>query len=189
MDPGARLQLITTSGATQERFAYSADSEFSRRVFALAAGYRMQSAWRVGGGLALAVTDLRQVETVGDRVADAGGLRSLLVSGRASGTAYQIRTHGGVQYQRSGVRLGATVRTPGVTMMRSGTVILDSVVDLGASSIGASLFDPDATFDYHLPWEFQGGGAYVRDRVQLEVELQTFGSISPYAMLASGQQT
>jgi hypothetical protein len=40
-----------------------------------------------------------------------------------------------------------------------------------------------------LPWEFQGGGADVRDRVQLEIELQTFGSISPYALLGTEQQT
>jgi len=182
-------ELITGTAAAGERFAYSADSDFSRRVFALAAGYSLRSGLRVGGGLALAVTDLRQVETAGDRVASTTGLQSLLISGRGRGTAFQLRTHGGVQYERSHLRLGATVRTPGATIMHSGALTLDSIVDLGASSVGASLFDPDAAFEYHLPWEFQGGGAYVSDRFQVEAELQTFGSISPYTMLGSAQPT
>jgi hypothetical protein len=129
------------------------------------------------------------VQTVGDRVADATGLRTLLVAARASGSAFQLRTQAGVQYDLPRVRLGATVRTPALTFMPDAVVTLDSIVASGPSTLGASLFDADATFENHLPWEFQGGGAYVRDRVQVEVEIQTFGSISPYAMLATDKQT
>jgi hypothetical protein len=96
---------------------------------------------------------------------------------------------GGVQYDLTNVRLGATLRTPGVTLMHDGAVTLDGIVDIGSSSLGASVFDPEATFEYHLPWEFQGGAAYVRDRAQVELEIQTFGSISPYAMLSTDHQT
>src|SRR5262245_27702402 len=41
-------ELITSTSAMQERFAYSADSDFSRRVMALSAGYRMEGPLRVG---------------------------------------------------------------------------------------------------------------------------------------------
>jgi hypothetical protein len=96
---------------------------------------------------------------------------------------------GGVQYELTNVRLGATLRTPGVTLKRDGVVTLDGILEAGASSLGASVFDPAATFEYRLPWEFQGGGAYVRERGQVEIEIQTFGSISPYALLATDHQT
>jgi len=185
-------ELITNTPAMQERFAYSADSEFSRRVIALSAGYRMEGPLRVGGGLAFSLTDLRQVGTIGDRVVAAGGangLQTLLVSARASGSAFQLRVQGGVQYELTNVRLGATLRTPAVTLVHSGVVTVDGIADVGASSLGASVFDPDATFEYHLPWEFQGGAAYVRDRGQAELEIQTFGSISPYSMLSTDHPT
>ena len=54
----------------------------------------------------------------------------------------------------------------------------------GAMSAGASVFDPDADLEYRLPWEFQGGAAWVRDRVELELDLQAYSSIDPYTMLA-----
>src|SRR4030095_5267720 len=101
----------------------------------------------------------------------------------------QIRTHAGVQYDLPTVHLGATVRTPALTIQRDGAVTLDSVFDAGAGSLGASVFDRDAAFEYHLPWEFQGGAAYLRDRVELEVEIQTFGSIAPYALLSTDRPT
>src|SRR5262245_56553147 len=49
-------ELVTSTSAMQERVAYSADSDFSRRVVALSAGYRMESSLRVGGGLAFSLT-------------------------------------------------------------------------------------------------------------------------------------
>jgi hypothetical protein len=39
--------------------------------------------------------------------------------------------------------------------------------------------------EYHLPWEFQGGAAFVRPRVELEVDIQPYTSIDAYALLAS----
>jgi hypothetical protein len=182
-------ELITATPDMQERFAYSADSEFSRRVFALAGGFKTKGPWRVGGGLSFSLTDLRQVQTVGDRVADADGLRTLLISARASGSAFQVRTQAGVQYDLPTVRLGATVRTPALTLKRDGSATLDGVLDAGTASLGASVFDRDAAFEYHQPWEFQGGAAYIRVRVQLEVDLQTFGSIAPYALLSTDRPT
>ena len=140
-------ELVTSTAAMQERFAYSVDSEFSRRVLALSAGYRMEGPLRVGGGLAFSLTDLRQVGTIGDRTVDSAGLRTLLVSARGSGSAFQLRMLGGVQYELTNVRLGATLRTPGVTLKRDGVVTLDGILDAGGSSLGASVFDPAATFE------------------------------------------
>ncbi|HXI29402.1 MAG TPA: hypothetical protein VNG89_13280, partial [Vicinamibacterales bacterium] len=59
-------ELFIPAGSPQERLAYSADSEFSQRVFSLAAGYSGNGAWRVGGGVAFSMTDIRLVQSVGD---------------------------------------------------------------------------------------------------------------------------
>ena len=178
-------ELVSPLAGGQQRFAYSADSTYARRVLALGAGYRVDDAWRVGGGLAFSVMDVRLVQTISDRIGDPAGLRSLLVNSRASGSALQVRSQGGIQYDRSRGRLGAAVRTPGLTFHRIGAVTLDGLVDAGAESAGASLFDPDAGLEYRLPWEFQGGAAWVRNRVELEVDLQAYSSIDAYSMLTS----
>ena len=182
-------ELISTVPAGQQRFAYSADSDFDRRVMAFGAGYKGDGAWRVGGGLAFSLMSLRLVESASDRLADATGLKTLLVTGRASGSALQIRSQAGVQYDTPKWRLGAAIRTPGLTLHRSGTVTLDGTLDAGPSSLGASVFDPDATFEHHLPWEFQGGAAWVRGRVEAELDLQAYSSIGAYPLLSTDHPT
>ena len=108
-----------------------------------------------------------------------------MVTSRTSGSALQLRSQAGVQYHRAQWRFGAAIRTPGLTFYRSGAMTFDGLLDAGASSLGASVFDPEAEFEYHLPWEFQGGAAWVRDRIELEVDLQAYSSIDAYSMLAT----
>jgi hypothetical protein len=181
-------QLITPTASGAERFAYSGDSKFSQREIALAAGYHGDGKWRVGGGMAFTVVDLRFVQSASDRTADNGGLKSLLVTSRVAGSSILLRGQGGVQYDiTSHWRLGGTVRTPGATLIRSSTLTFDGVLDTGDASLGASLFDPSAQFAYHLPWEFQGGAALVHERVQVEVDVEGYTAISAYTMVGTSQ--
>jgi len=178
-------ELITAETNGQQRFAYSADSDFETRVLALGAGYRTDGRWRFGGGLAFSIMDLRLVQSASDRLGDATGLKSLLISARTSASAIQLRSQAGVQYDMSRWRFGAAVRTPGATLHKSGVVTLDALLDAGTSSTGASIFDPDAASEYHLPWEFQGGAAWVHDRVEAEVDLQAYSSIAAYPLVST----
>jgi len=180
-------ELIAAIPSGQQRFAYSADSDFERRTLAFGAGYHGEGAWRYGGGLAFSMMNLRLVQSASDRIGDSAGLRSLLVASRASGSALQLRSQAGVQYDTTRWRFGAAIRTPGLTLHRSGVVTFDGLLDNGTASLGASLFDPEADFEYHLPWEFQGGAAWVRDRMELEVNLQAYSSIDAYSMLSTSQ--
>ena len=100
-------ELISPVTGGQQRFWYSADSWYERRILALSAGYQGDGAWRVGGGLAFSLMSVRMVQTVSDRIGDTSGLRSLLVNSRASGSAMQVRSQAGVQYDRSQWRFGA----------------------------------------------------------------------------------
>ena len=178
-------ELITNLPGGRQRFAYSADSEFEQRVFALGGGYHATERWRFGGGLAFSLMSLRLVQSASDRIADGAGLQSLLVSSRSSASALQLRSQLGVQYDVARWRIGAAVRTPGLTLHRSAGLTLDAVLDAGASSLGSSVFDPDAAIEYHLPWEFQGGAAWVRDRVELELDLQAYSSIEAYPLIST----
>jgi hypothetical protein len=182
-------ELFATVAPSQQRFAYSADSTFERRVMAAGVGYHADGPWRFGGGLAFSLMNLRMVQSASDRIADNTGLRSVLVSSRVEGSAVQLRLQAGAQYDLSRWRIGAAMRTPGATIFKSGVVALDGLLDAGASSQGASLFDPEAKFEYHLPWEFQGGAAYVRDRVQFELDLQAYTPVSAYALISSAHPT
>ncbi len=181
-------QLITPTATGAERFAYSGDSEFSQREFSVAAGYHGGGKLRVGGGLSFTIMDLRFVQSVSDRIADNTGLKSLLVTSRTLGSSILLRAQGGAQYDVSSHwRLGGALRTPGVNLIKSATLTLDGLLDAGASSQGASLFDPSANFEYHLPWEFQGGAAYIRPRAQFELDVQAYSSISAYTMVGTSQ--
>ena len=180
-------ELISPVPGGQQRFAYSADSNYERRILAFSAGYQGEGAWRYGGGLAFSHVSLRLVQSASDRVGDSTGLRSLLVASRTTGSALQLRSQGGVQYDTSRWRFGAAIRTPGLTIFRSGVVTLDGLLDVGTASLGASVFDPDAEFEFHLPWEFQGGAAWARERFELEVNLQAYTSIDAYSMFATDQ--
>ena len=181
-------ELFTpTAGGGQQRFAYSADSGFAQRVAAVGVGYHRTGGWRAGAGLAFSMMDLRLVQSVSDRIADTSGLRSVLVASRAAGSAMQLRMQGGVQYDSGPWRLGGAFRSPGATLRKSGTVVLDGVLSSEPGSLGASIFDPDARLEYHLPWEFQAGAAFVSPRVEFELDLQGYTPIGAYQLLSSGQ--
>jgi hypothetical protein len=182
-------ELITAITGGQQRFAYSGDSNFERRVGAVGVGYHPGGPWRYGAGLAFSMTDLRLVASASDRIADSAGLKSLLVSSRVSGSALQMRLQVGAQYDLPQFRFGAAMRTPGATLHRSGNVTLDGALDTGPGSQGASMFDPDAQFEYHLPWEFQGGAAFVHGRGEVEVDLQAYTPISAYSLISSTHPT
>jgi len=182
-------QLITPVPTGQQRFAYSADSDFEQRELAFGAGYHGNGPWRFGGALAFAVTNLRLVQSASDRIGDATGLRTLLVTARTSASAIQLRSQIGAQYDTSRWRFGAAIRTPGATLHRSASVTLDGTLDTGAASQGASVFDPEAAMQYHLPWEFQGGAAWVHSRVELELDMQAYSAIKAYSLIASDQPT
>ncbi len=180
-------QIVSMLPIGPRRFGYSADSDFEQRVAALGVGYHGQGPWRFGGGFAFSMMNLRLVQTASDRIATSTDLESLLVTVRVGGSAVQMRLQGGMQYDAGPWRFGAAVRTPGATLMKSASVTLDGTIDTGASSSGASIFDPDATLEYHLPWEFQTGVAYVGDRVTLELDAQAYTPVSAHSLISTDQ--
>jgi hypothetical protein len=183
-------QLVTPLTSSVERFAYSGDSSFEQREFAFSAGYYGGGKLRLGGGMSFMLMDLRQVQSVSDRIASNTGLNSLLVTSRLLGDSVALRALGGAQYDLAPHwRLGGAIRTPGLTVWRGSTITQEGLIDTGASSQGASQFDADAHLEYHLPWEFQAGVAYLGDRAQFEVDMSGYTGISAYQLASSAQPT
>ena len=181
------LELMDTGAPTAQRFAFSADSTFDRFVGAAGAGY-VSGKWRVGGGLALVQTNLAKNSVTSTRAADSTSLRALLLESRVSGTAFHLRPVLGVQYDASPVlRLGVMARTPAPTVYSSGSVTAEGVQVATGASAGISFFDPEAKFTNKLPFELRGGLAYIRGRLEIEVDVSAETGLSPYEMLASDE--
>src|SRR6187399_1121701 len=163
------LEVIQPSGTNLERMAYSANSEFSRRVIALSAGYDSQKKWRFGGGLTFLYTSLEMRQTISDRIAEPTGLRTLIVSSVVTGSDLKLGSVFGVQVDpHPHIRIGGVFRTSGLSIHRSGTATLDGTDKNGSASNGASFFDPEAQFHYKLPFEGTGAIAWVGNRGEVE---------------------
>jgi hypothetical protein len=180
--------VFTNPQGNPERFAFSADSGMSQRVSVVAAGWDTGKKVRVGGGLAFTQTSIRSAQIISDRIKDSLGLHTLLISSRAGGSNDQIRGIFGIQADlRPMIQVGAVFRTPGYTIGRGGSVTLDSTLDGAAVSVGASIFDPGATFKYQLPFETAGGIALVGKRAELEFDVQGYSSIAAYPLLSTSE--
>jgi hypothetical protein len=183
---GTDSQTMQDQTDSRIRFAYSSDAHYEQLVIAGAAGAAWGQ-WRIGGSLALTETNISRNGVVSDRIATDTGLTSVLIESRASGNAVQIRPVAGLQYDASKhILLGATVRTPAITILRGGSYTADAVA-AGTSDQGLSFFDPNASFAYHFPFEIHGGIAYVAPRIEIELDVHGFTGVAQYAMLSSSQ--
>ena len=184
------MEVILPSGTNLERFAYSSDSEFNRRVVALSAGYESDSKWRFGGGLTFLYTSLNMTQTVSDRIAMPNGLSTLLVTSSVRGSDMKVGIVGGVQVDvKPHIQVGGVIRTSGFSIYRSGTGTLEGTEKNGAASRGASFFDPEAEFHYKVPFEFTGSIAFVGKRAELETSVHAYTSVGPYSLLSSSQNS
>jgi hypothetical protein len=182
------LYTFTNADGNPERFAYSAASSMVQRVTAGAVGYDFGNKWRVGGGIALTSTSITSNQIISDRINTPDGNRTLLFASRASGSLDALRGVFGLQVEpTSMIRIGLVTRTSGLKYGRSGTLAVDSTLDGGGPSTGASVYDGSAAFEYKLPYELSGGIAVVGKRAQLEFDIKGFSSVEPYALLSSTQ--
>ncbi|HMD34743.1 MAG TPA: hypothetical protein VKH42_07240 [Vicinamibacterales bacterium] len=182
------VYTLTNAAGNPERFSYTADSGMSQRVTAGAVGYDINHKWRVGAGVALTSTSITSEQIISDRIDSPTGYRTLLFTSRASGSIDALRGVVGVQYVPvPAIRFGLMARSPGIEYGKSGSVAVDSTLDGGGPSIGASVSDTSATFEYKLPYELAGGFAVIGKRAELEFDVKGYTAIDPYALLSSSK--
>ena len=106
---------------------------------------------------------------------------------RAGGFIDALRGVFGLPYQPSSLlRFGLVTRTWG-SGPAAGSVALDSTLDGGGPSIGASASDGSTKFEYKMPFEFDGGIALVAKRAEVEFDVKGYAAIPSYALLSSDQ--
>jgi hypothetical protein len=179
---------LTNADASPERFAYTSNASFTQRVTVGGVGHNIGRKWRVGGALALEGTSMHSTQIISDRVNDPTGLRTLLFTSDAGGSIDHARLIFGTQYDPiPAVRLGFTVRTPGLSYGHSGSTKLDATLTGDNYTLGATAFDTGAQFDYKLPVETVVAAAFVSTRTEIEADVKSYSSIDPYTVLSSGQ--
>jgi hypothetical protein len=166
--------------------AYSADSQFRRTEVSVGLGYEDGGPWRFGATLAGANTTLRAVGTVADQHLEPFELDALVASQRMSGSITQLRATAGAQYQATPeVLLGAMVRSPGLTLFRSGDSSANAVETFGADQTTLTFFDPDIRFTYKLPFQAVVGGALQMDRFEIEANVLLSTGTSAYDLFST----
>jgi hypothetical protein len=179
---------LANADAGPERFAYTSNASFAQRSTIGAVGRNIGTKWRVGGALALEGTSVHSTQIISDRVNEPTGLRTLLFTSDAGGSIDHARLIFGTQYQPvPPIHLGFVVRTAGLAYGRSGSAKVDATLTGNGYTLGATAFDTAAQFDYKLPVEWVGAGAFVSKRAEIEVDVKSYSSIDPYTMLSSGQ--
>lgn len=180
--------LTNAATGSPARFSYSADSGISQNVQAVAIGRDLGKKWRLGLGVAITQTSMYSDQVITDRIATPQANRTLIFASRADGSDSAIRFTIGTQFQPvPWLKLGLVSRNPGLRYGSSGTVALDSTLDGGGPSIGATLYDGSAAFAFKTPYQIGAGVALVGNRGEIEFDFRGYAAVHSYTLLSSSQ--
>ena len=182
----AQVDAITNGQG--DLFSYTADSTFSQTEGSFGMSYKANGAWRLGAAISGVYTYLSAIQSASRRAVTPDGLSSGQVAGRLTGTLGQGRLTLGTQYDlTSEIRLGAVLRTPGVTVIRNGSSNVDGLYQSGAASASYTFFDSNLRFDYKLPWELAVGAAYAAPKFEVELDVKGYSAISAFDLFRTTQ--
>jgi hypothetical protein len=141
---------------------------------------------RIGAGLGMAITSLTQNQSISSRVTTATSASLAEQSFSAEGSTWQLQPSGGVQWDAtSRVVLGARVVAPGIRILGSTRLTLQTSQVTSPTSTDLVFRDDGATFDYKRPLEASAGAAYHASNVELELDLHYYGALASYELYAS----
>jgi hypothetical protein len=182
------VYTLTNAAGNPERFSYSADSGITQSVQAVAIGRDLGKKWRLGLGVAITQTSIHSDQVISDRIATPQANRTLVFVSRGSGSGDAIRFTIGTQFQPAPwLRFGLVSRNPGLRYGSGGTVAVDSTLDGGGPSVGATLYDGSAAFAFKMPYELAGGVALIGKRAELEFDVKAYASVPSYTLLSTSQ--
>lgn len=179
----------TSPGGNQEQFTYTSTAEFGTTITGPAAGFRIKKNLRVGTSAALGVTNVHQVQSVGDQLIVPGVSSTTGTRGVSSdGSVYSILLAGGIQWDVSSkVKIGGKITSPGIRIGGSSKLLYSQIIFSGAGSREIGFRDPNAKLEYKIPLETVGGIAILFDRFTLEGDVRYHGSAGTYALFSSSE--
>ena len=178
------------SPAANEVFSYASVVDFNTMIPGLAVAYTpggvSAGRFRVGAGLGLAITSLTQTQNVSIRVTTGTSASVTERDFSAEGSTWQLQPSGGFQWDASPrVIVGARVVAPGLRILGSSRMTLETSQFQSPTSTDLVFRDEDATFDYKRPFEAAGGVAYKVPAFEFELDLHYYGAINPYSLYES----
>lgn len=187
-DPGVIESSIrfTPPGGGEEILGFNTLVSFSTSMPTAAAGFRISDRLRLGASATLAITTLSISQLLADRVLVGSTAEALDRTVTVDGGNKQFIFAGGIQWEPiDHLKFGAQVRTPGLVLGGSATVVYERA-QFGTDGTDDLVFrDPDAKFSYKYPLNLIGGVAWVDSGWALEVNLRYHGSIAAYDLLSS----
>ena len=181
-------QRSMSSGTASERIMYSSRGEMSAWMANAGVGYTNGGKWRVGATIDGQLTEFTRNEALSSQYLTGSALNATVMQAHADAWTWHFRLSAGVQYDvRPGFRVAATMRTPGLQVLSSGSFNHEGMSNAGTTTVTASFFDPEPDIRYKLPFEFKGGAAWVGERAQVEVDVLTYTGRSPYQGIQTGE--
>jgi hypothetical protein len=167
----AELSGGTTS--EPERYAYSATSTFLRRTASVGAGYTPDEKLRLGGTADFVLTQLNAAQSINDRIIGTRAAPNALVTSYNRTHFVHLRVTVGAQYDvGENIKIGGTVRTPGVLVSSAASAGFDASVVAGGVSKNYSYYGGASESTLKMPFEFVAGMAYVKGRGTVEGDLR-----------------
>jgi long-subunit fatty acid transport protein len=186
----SRIDLAFDQQGGQEEVAYSTDGNFDVMIPAVAVAFApggvKSGTFRVGAGLGLAMTSLKQFQAASDRVTTPTSQSVELRSFAGDGSSWDLKFNAGIQWEANpNLILAARGATPTLGVRGSSQMNLQSL-QVNTPRVQDLVFrDAEAVFKYKLPAEAQVGAAVIGKKGQIEVDIHYYGAIDPYDMYSS----
>jgi hypothetical protein len=160
---------------------------FNTVIPSLNAAYRLSPSVRVGLGAGYGMTDLSQSQTLTDRLVSPTGVLTGIRAFTTDGSVHHLLVTGGVQWDLArAVTVGATLTPPGIRIGGSSKIrFTQTVFEAAGTTQDLAFRDPEAKFDYRIPFRATGGATFRYSRGQIELDVRYYGAQDQYELLSS----
>jgi long-subunit fatty acid transport protein len=187
--PVSWAQDVNAGFPGDSRISYASHVSLGTLTPMVSAAWSPFPALRLGAGVGLAITTLTEVQTLSQQLVTPTTANAFLRTLDGGGSVWSLTGDLGLQWDvTENLVVGALVRFPGVRIIQSGRLTYQDV-DNGASPWSQTFFsDPDASFDYRLPFSASVGVAWRSREFEVEADLRYYSAISSYALLSSNAE-
>ena len=185
--PGLRGHPVHRQWRTN-RLRVSTNATYDSWLGSLGVGYQHSDRLRVGATVDGQYTSASRRQSVTAQLISPTGLSAISVGTLANMDTSHLRATLGVQFRVAPeFHLGAVVRTPGLGITASGASSLEGLVRAGAAAAVSGFFEPSASVEYRLPFQFNTGAAWVGTRAQVEADVFIYSGTGQYTAVESGE--
>jgi len=178
--------IAGTAPGEGQRISYAAHSDFNTIVPAFSVGWAATPKLRFGGSIEFPYTSISNTGKLSGNLTTATTSQGALATLAATGSTLQLRGTGAVQWQPNDwLELGAIVRTPGLSILKSGALTYESLSSLNVGTRQVIFQDTSAEFQYLTPWEVGVGIAFDWQIIGFEVDVRYHSGTHTYTLLGS----